>query len=344
MSTPEWVLEEDWEEWDPATESFMCHMVAGSLAGISEHTAMFPVDTIKTHLQAQPGHKTATQEAALLLRQRGVFGMFRGAGAVVAACVPAHSAYFAIYETAKRKLGADDPSTHTPLASGACGAMATIVHDGIMTPMDVCKQRLQLGYYKGVVDCVRTIIKDEGAGALFRSYPTTLFMNVPYASALVAANESLKTVLNPSGEQNIGAFLLAGAGAGAFAAAVTNPLDVAKTRLQTQNLVGTMEAAPPSAGGSSGIPRGSGIAGSQQSTMPGNHSVKLQYAKVHTTSQRATPQVRYSGLMDAMKQIYQAEGAVGFARGIRPRLLFHAPSTAICWTTYETAKHFINNM
>ena len=44
---------------------------------------------------------------------------------------------------------------HTPLAAGASGMIATVAHDAIMTPMDVMKQRLQLGYYKGMGDCFR---------------------------------------------------------------------------------------------------------------------------------------------------------------------------------------------
>jgi len=49
-------VEEDdfeWEEWNPKHGSFIHHMVAGSIAGIAEHTVMFPVDTIKTHVQCE---------------------------------------------------------------------------------------------------------------------------------------------------------------------------------------------------------------------------------------------------------------------------------------------------
>jgi solute carrier family 25 iron transporter 28/37 len=103
---------------------------------------------------------------------------------------------------------------HHPLAAGSAGAIASVAHDCIMTPMDMCKQRLQLGYYKGTFDCLRTVVKEEGVRALYVSLPTTLIMNIPYGIVMVASNESLKKVLNPTNEQNIYAFLAAGAGAG----------------------------------------------------------------------------------------------------------------------------------
>jgi hypothetical protein len=41
------VIDEDWEEWAPEKGKFWHHMVAGSCAGVMEHTAMFPFDTYK---------------------------------------------------------------------------------------------------------------------------------------------------------------------------------------------------------------------------------------------------------------------------------------------------------
>lgn len=59
----------DWEEWRPDHGSFVAHMAAGSVAGITEHTFMFPMDTLKTHVQcercgklAQPGLKVFGSE------------------------------------------------------------------------------------------------------------------------------------------------------------------------------------------------------------------------------------------------------------------------------------------
>lgn len=66
-------------------------------------------------------------------------------------------------------------------------------------------------------------------------------MNVPYVGVYFASYESLKKVgiynLGYDGSSSL-VHLCAGAGAGVCSAALTNPLDVAKTRLQTQSDTG----------------------------------------------------------------------------------------------------------
>jgi solute carrier family 25 iron transporter 28/37 len=81
------------------------------------------------------------------------------------------------------------------------------------------------------------IIQDEGIRGLYRSYPITVCMNVPFATSVIFLNENLKTYIRPW-EQNypyLWYFFCAGF-AGGFAGLVTNPLDVVKTRLQTQSI------------------------------------------------------------------------------------------------------------
>ena len=56
---------------------------------------------------------------------------------------PAHALYFATYEISKESFGGNLPGHH-PLASAAAGTIATVVNDGVMTPADVVKQRLQV--------------------------------------------------------------------------------------------------------------------------------------------------------------------------------------------------------
>jgi len=358
---------EDWEEWNPESgTSFFVHALAGSCAGAAEHCAMFPFDTIKTHLQAESvSQKSAESIIHTIIRTEGPLRLWRGVSTMLTGCVPAHAAYFAIYENSKVVLGVDQPGHH-PVAAAATGMLSTIAHDSIMTPMDVIKQRLQLGFHTGIIDCVKSITRTEGIAALLISFPTTLIMNIPYAGIMVSTNESLKTFLNPTNEYNVPAFIVSGAIAGATAAALTNPLDVVKTRLQTQNIL--MQRSGISSGRNvtnGGTPsfRGIGTLGGSMfgpALNPGMsfaaYSKGCRYKYSDRAFNKGAPSAtqtrevysmvlrnksnntKYSGLVDAMTKIYAEEGLKGFARGIKPRLMVHAPSVAISWTTYETAK------
>jgi len=221
-----------------------------------------------------------------------------------------------------------------------------------MTPLDVVKQRLQLGFYRGVFDCFQKVLKYEGVRALFVSFPTTLLMNIPYGGVMVAANESFKTVLNPTGERNIPAFFISGAGAGALAALVTNPLDVAKTRLQTQcillNPAGVGLALPnvKSSPAAAVVPTPA-TAGMQGTAIPSPSPNKLGCDTLKCTAQqtKATVEsckvVRFQGLFETLREILREEGVRGFTRGLQPRLMSHIPSVATTWTTYEVIKRLL---
>ena len=74
--------------------------------------------------------------------------------------------YFSAYEQAKESFGANEAG-HNPLAAAASGATATIFHDVVMTPLDVCKQRMQLGLYSSVGKAIRSIVRTEGVSSLF---------------------------------------------------------------------------------------------------------------------------------------------------------------------------------
>ena len=52
------LYEEDWEDYNPNTGlSFRHHMFAGSMAGVMEHVAMFPFDTLKVRSFFWVSHK-----------------------------------------------------------------------------------------------------------------------------------------------------------------------------------------------------------------------------------------------------------------------------------------------
>lgn len=94
--------------------------------------------------------------------------------------------------------------------------------------------QIQGSTYRSVVDCAKTVYKNEGLRAFYVSYPTTLTMTIPFTAIQFATYESLSKVLNPKKKYDPTAHMVAGGLAGATAAAATTPLDVIKTLLQTR--------------------------------------------------------------------------------------------------------------
>ena len=100
----------------------------------------------------------------------------------------------------------------------------------------VVKQRMQMygSPYKRSAQCAYHIYRTEGIRAFYRSYTTQLSMNIPFQCTNFIVYEFSRYHLNRDNGYNPKAHVLSGAAAGAVASAVTNPLDVAKTLLNTQ--------------------------------------------------------------------------------------------------------------
>merc|ERR1719357_1103138 len=156
-------------------------MLAGSAAGMTEHAVMFPLDTVKTRMQVTPGKAIPSHTSSLsalwkIARNEGVTRLYRGAPLVAISAVPAHALYFGAYEATRKFLGATR-SRHQPFKTALAGITATMGHDIISTPIDVVKQRLQMR--NSPLRTYREGLFNTSVNQLFRSYPTTVLLNIP---------------------------------------------------------------------------------------------------------------------------------------------------------------------
>ncbi|XP_037068907.1 mitoferrin-2-like [Pollicipes pollicipes] len=161
------------------------------------------------------------------------------------------------------------------------------------------KQRMQMynSPFRSCLDCARSVYRQDGLRAFYRAYGTQLTMNVPFQSIHFVIYEWAQRVTNPQRQYWPTAHMLSGALAGAGAAAVTTPLDVCKTLLNTQE------------------------------------------ARVVADAGAGRP---ISGLPAAARVVYRLGGVGGFFRGLQARVVYQIPSTAICWTVYESMKYALS--
>ncbi|CAG9464007.1 unnamed protein product [Pedinophyceae sp. YPF-701] len=136
--------------------------------------------------------------------------------------------------------------------NGVAGAVAGAMTAVFVCPLDVLKTRLQVQAigteqrYGTVMGGLRTIVRQEGTRALYRGLTPTLLALLPNWAVYFSAYERLKTGINNAANDNWrhtpAVHMAAACGAGVATVAVTNPLWVVKTRLQTQNMaLGNLE-------------------------------------------------------------------------------------------------------
>ncbi|GAB4848311.1 S-adenosylmethionine carrier 1, chloroplastic/mitochondrial [Ancistrocladus abbreviatus] len=192
-------------------------IIAGGTAGLVVETVLYPIDTIKTRLQASHGG------GKIALK-----GLYSGLAGNLAGVFPASATFVGVYEPSKQKLlklfpenlsaiahlhskcGWDSawdsmfcPNDNQAQSAGAIGGIAASL---IRVPTEVVKQRMQTGQFASAPDAVRLIVSREGFKGLY----------------------AVKRDLNDPENAVIGAF------AGALTGAITTPLDVIKTRLMVQ--------------------------------------------------------------------------------------------------------------
>jgi len=200
-----------------------------------EHAMMFPVDTLKTRMQAASSSTGIKATFKATMSHGGPFALYRGVVPGMCGAFPSHAAYFAVYENVKMALNPNGKE-ETLTQYAAAGACATIGHDLFHTPFDVLKQRLQMmNHNASAVSTAKHVLGREGLRALFISVPTTICMNVPFAAVHFTTYETIKKLLGVSEEELESSFwkyTVAGGAGGALGGMVSNPFDVIKTRQQ----------------------------------------------------------------------------------------------------------------
>lgn len=201
----------EFDDLDESKYTFFERALAGAAAGTVEHLSLYPFDTIKTNLQSGSNksdifRNLSTQKSTNItykhnlisliskVKELRIYGKYyvtktswKGVGLNMPAVGFAHALQFPIIEWG---------STYTG-NSFIGGAIGGIVHDIVMTPANVVKQRMQqcsinermatcshkkleFKNYKSSLKCATSIYQNEGYQIFFRSFPAQTSLTLCY--------------------------------------------------------------------------------------------------------------------------------------------------------------------
>ncbi|XP_054418646.1 electrogenic aspartate/glutamate antiporter SLC25A12, mitochondrial isoform X2 [Pteronotus mesoamericanus] len=177
---------------------FFAEVLAGGCAGGSQVIFTNPLEIVKIRLQVAGEITTGPRVSALsVLRDLGLFGLYKGAKACFLRDIPFSAIYFPVYAHCKLLL-ADENGRVGGLNLLAAGAMAGVPAASLVTPADVIKTRLQVAAragqttYSGVIDCFRKILREEGPSAFWKGTAARVFRSSPQFGVTLVTYELLQ--------------------------------------------------------------------------------------------------------------------------------------------------------
>ncbi|KAK0111395.1 hypothetical protein ONS95_001756 [Cadophora gregata] len=329
---------------------YLHSMIAGGLGGTTGDLLMHSLDTVKTRQQGDPHmppkYASMSSTYATIFRQEGLRrGLYGGWVPAMLGSFPGTVIFFGTYEYSKRHM--IDYGITPQFAYLTSGFLADFAASFVYVPSEVLKTRLQLqgrynnpffqsGYnYKSTAHAARTIVRQEGFSALFYGYKATIFRDLPFSALQFTFYEQAQTWARQwkqSREIGLPLELFTGASAGGLAGVITCPLDVVKTRIQTQ-VNATTQPAPKQPSSSMPVPAQIRV---------GPTAVKQQIRSISTSSpsthmpRPGSMNLDTSSVVTGLKLIYKTEGIAGWFRGVGPRFVWTSVQSGCMLFLYQT--------
>jgi len=221
--------------------------VQGSVGAAIGGSCAHPLDLIKVRLQLQTGEKLGMAAMGTqILKTEGVLGLFKGVDASAARQLVYSGTRFGCYDVLKKMAGEEEKPLSTIVrsalaaASGAIGAFVGNPGDLAMVRMqaDGKLPEAERRGYKNFFDAVGKIARSEGVLSM---WSTGVLPNMNRAAIItvgqLAAYDECKHALQRFGmKDGLPTHFSASFMAAFIASAMSNPVDVAKTRLMNQKV------------------------------------------------------------------------------------------------------------
>ncbi|XP_076455982.1 electrogenic aspartate/glutamate antiporter SLC25A13, mitochondrial-like isoform X2 [Babylonia areolata] len=172
--------------------------VSGGMAGASQVMFTNPLEIVKIRLQVAGEIVGKSRVSAIsVVKDLGFFGLYKGARACLLRDVPFSAIYFPAYAHVK-KFFADENGYNSPGTLLLSATIAGMPAAFLPTPADVIKTRLQVAEragqttYKGIMDCIGKISREEGMAAFWKGSMARVFRSSPQFGVTLLTYELLQ--------------------------------------------------------------------------------------------------------------------------------------------------------
>jgi solute carrier family 25 S-adenosylmethionine transporter 26 len=194
---------------------FFASFVAGGFAGCAVDLVLYPIDAIKTRLQASSGKKQVSWA-----------NIYSGLLSSLVASFPCAASFWVTYSIVKALIATTGLELFPGFIHLVAAASSSVVTAYIRSPFEVVKQNMQIGKHKSTLHVISNVFRANGVRGFFVGALAMAIRDVPFDIIQFCIYEHLKL-------QDFGLplkHLIYGALAGGVSAFVTTPLDVAKTK------------------------------------------------------------------------------------------------------------------
>ncbi|SSD60964.1 related to Mitochondrial aspartate-glutamate transporter AGC1 [Saccharomycodes ludwigii] len=221
------------------------NFLLGSIAGCIGATAVYPIDMVKTRMQAQRTndlYKNSIDCFVKILRREGIKGIYSGLGPQLIGVAPEKAIKLTVNDYMRNTF--TDTKTgnikvYQELLSGAMAGACQVI---FTNPLEIVKIRLQVkNEYKGGAGITATsIIRKLGLTGLYKGVLACSLRDIPFSAIYFPTYAHIKKDLfnfdpkdkNKRSKLETWELLTSGSLAGIPSAYLTTPFDVIKTRLQ----------------------------------------------------------------------------------------------------------------
>jgi len=219
--------------------------VQGSLGAAVGGCASHPMDLIKVRMQIQTGAKfNMLQMGMNIIRTEGPTGFLKGIDASAARQLVYSGTRFGMYDVLKKVAGEDSGPLNF-FSKAACGMGAGAIGALVGNPGDLAMVRMQADGklpvderrgYKNIFDAFFKIAKSEGLPSMWRTgvVPNMNRAAIVTVGQLAAYDQCKQVLLDVGMKDGIPTHFSASLMAAFIASVMSNPVDVAKTRLMNQ--------------------------------------------------------------------------------------------------------------